>query len=68
MVDYAVASYPAVLVLLKIDVDAKLCLENINESLYTLAVLLAQRLAVVIEYFADICVKFCLYRLSLLTF
>ena len=41
MVDYTVASHPAVLVLPETDVYAKLCLENINESLYALAVLLA---------------------------
>ena len=62
------ASHPAVLVLLETDVYAKLCLEDINESLYALAVLLAQRLAVVIKYFADVGVQFCFYRLSLLTF
>ncbi len=68
MVDYTIASHPAVLVLLETDVYAKLCLENINESLYALAVLLAQRLAVVVKYFADVGVQLCLYRLSLLTF
>ena len=68
MVDYTVTSHPAVLVLLKTDVYAKLCLENINESLYALTVLLAQRFAVVIKHFADVGVQLCLYRLSPLTF
>lgn len=58
MVYKAVTSHSAILVLLKTDVHAELGLESINESLYALAVFIAQRFAVIVEYLSDVGIEF----------